>query len=43
MSLGQAEGHTCGRKVNPLTHRAAKKGLTVLEIFNLETHFLESI
>ena len=29
--------------INPLTLRAAKRGLTILKIFNLQTHFLESI
>ena len=29
--------------LNPLTLRAAKRGLTILEIFNLQTHFLENI
>ena len=28
---------------NPLTLRAAKTGLTILEIFNLQTHFFENI
>ena len=28
---------------NPLTLRAAKRGLTILEIFHLQTHFLENI
>ena len=28
---------------NPLALRAAKRGLTILEIFNLQTHFLENI
>ena len=29
--------------INPLTLRAAKTGLTILEIFYLQKHFLESI
>ena len=29
--------------LNPLTLRAAKRGLMILEIFNLQTHFLENI
>ena len=32
----------CG-DFNTLTLRAAKRGLTILEIFNLQTHFLENI
>ena len=33
----------CALQINPLTLRAAKTGLTILEISNLQTHFLENI
>ena len=29
--------------LNPLTLRAAKRGLKILEIFNLQTHILKNI
>ena len=29
--------------VNPFTLRAAKRGLTIMEIFYLQKHFLETI
>ena len=29
--------------INPFTLRAAKRGLTILEIFPLQKHFLENI
>ena len=32
-----------GCSFNPLTLRVAKRGLTILEILNLLTHFLENI
>ena len=42
----QSSSHQCAPSFymfNPLTLRAAKRGLTILEIFNLQTHFLENI
>ena len=30
-------------KLNPLTLTAAKRGLTILVIFNSQTHFLENV
>ena len=35
--------HASRARLNPLTLREAKRGLTILEIFNLQTHFLENI
>ena len=29
--------------INPLTLRAAKRGLTILKIFQLQKHFIENI
>ena len=33
----------CRGCINPLTLRAAKRGLTILEIFEIQKHFLENI
>ena len=42
-SVGTVYEEHLGIILNPLTSRAARRGLTILEVFNLQTHFLKNI